>query len=312
MKVSFSYASDNSTTALNDMIRDILPSGVYIFPGSTSSPQVNDWITQVSNTYYINILPGWVVRGGGMTIRENQTTYSVVANTTGIYYVGLTAQYVVGGEPTLQIQCVALAVYNAWSTAQQNAFIIFAEVNVVATTVGSTTTYAMNININARTLPTGVFALSSNINTSGSTISGTAQLVNQFSDLTGTSPANTLAYIQSEGRLAIFLGGVSWIRVKSRADYNLTGSATFPLASYLNGGSTTITLPSAASDPVLAYAYANNAYQVMITPTSDPISVGVYWVAKNNGSFKVYCSGNSSSGCNFDWTLVMSEFSLLS
>lgn len=301
MKVSFSYNSDNSTEALNNITRGILPKGVYLFPGSDQSPIVNSWVNQRPSTYYIDIQPGWVVRSmDGMTIREDSTTYSVIADLEGIYYVGLTAQYLISGEPRLEIKCIAKGLFDGWVQSEKDAFIIFSEINV-------TNTQDIISNIESRTMPRGIFALD---NGSGSGGNGATLLsVADFTDLTTQSPANSIAYIESEGRLAVFEGGANWLRVKSRADYQLTGSATFSThsATHPQPGGTTVSLPDAGSDTIVANAYSNNLYQVIITPTSDSTSVGSFWVIKQGQSFTVRSSGNAAANSTFDWMVVLQE-----
>jgi hypothetical protein len=92
----------------------------------------------------------------------------------------------------------------------------------------------------------------------------------------------------------------------------MTGSATFPTSAATDSqnNTTTITLPSAGIDPILSYAYNNNLYTVIITPTSDTTAVGAYWVTKSQNSFVVRCSGRAPVNSTFDWMVVLKEFAV--
>lgn len=307
MKVSFGYDSDNSTESLNNMIRGILPKGVYYFPGSDVYPAINSWIRSRQNTAYIDILPGWVVRSNdGMTIREDSTTYSLVVDVAGLYYVGLVAEYRVAREPRLEIKAIARDVYDAWTQADKNSFIIFAEVSVARVD----TTYTININIASRTFPRGVLALYDDLISGGSYSS--LRVSDTFDELpvgVTTLQDNELAYIRAEGRLAIYLDGAAWVRIKTRADYQLNGTGVFSSTAAVDGGQVTINLPTADGDAILQHAYDNNAYQIILTPIGDGSRVGSWWIEKANASFIVKCTG-SPVDVSFDWTMILKEFEI--
>jgi hypothetical protein len=287
MKASMVFESPDSTELMNGMVKDILPLGVYLDPGT-------NWIQKVDNSN-VQINPGWVVRNkDGMTIREDSAAQTVSLSGSAPYYVGLYSRYAVAKDPILQLMAVSKSTYDSTSfDAQRPHFVIFASVGL----------YADSIDYNVKSQPVGsVFALLTDLNLAlGSSvirfISDTHSFPNdpQYNEMTG---AGEVVYVMSENAFYVYQWtSSSWIRV----DDPCVGSANFVPAIGVE-----IAYPTSVITDRDSPSQDNHTKVIFIhvTPTSASGGhLGEYWVEKGATSFMVKHTGNSTA--SFDWMITV-------
>ena len=288
MKASMVFESPDSTELMNGMVKDILPLGVYLDPGTS-------WIQKVDNSH-VQINPGWVVRNrDGMTIREESAAQTVALSGSAPYYVGLYSRYVVAKDPILQLMAVSKSVYDSTSfDSQRPHFVIFASVGVNAN----------SIDYSVKSQPVGsAFALVTDLNLAlGSSvirfISDTSSFPNdpRYDEVTG---AGEVVYVMAENAFYVYKWtSSSWVRV----DDPYVGSSAFVPVTGV-----TIPYPSSAINDRNSPTQENysKSFFVLITPTSSSNGhLGEYWVEKGATSFTVRHTG--SSNATFDWMVIVS------
>jgi hypothetical protein len=262
---------------MNLATRDILPAGVYLAPSIA-----------VGGSKTIVISPPWVIRSAeGMTIREDQAphTVSFTSSADGVYYVGVSAHYIMGGPAQVSIQQVDQVTYNtSWSAAQKSAFIILCEVGVTGATL---TVYQ----VGRQTQPRGTFALEVDLlDVQGkSTITRVSNLAGLADLASPITPVNRLVYVESNHTLAIY-NGTTFDRIMPQ----VAGSSAFvdaPVAGPNPGVSIMLPADFPNTGP--------SSYSVIVTSTANTNAhLGEVWVEKgvngntsNSNYFTVKCSG---------------------
>ena len=297
MEISFGFKGPFSTNQLNLITKDILPAGVYLAP-------------TIQEGGYLSLLisPPWVIRTiDGMTIREEQTPIAVDFSSVGSgqYYVGVAAQYVVGGKAQVAVQQVAVQTYNdTWTTTQKSHFVILCEV----WNSGSSLTVSQ---ATQQTQPRGTFALQvdlldSQTKSSISRVADRAALQTLLDGPLGDIPTNRVYYLEDPHQLAVFNGTGFDI-----VNPTFSGSGVFydaPLSGPNPGTPIALDSSMPSTDP--------NNYTVLVTPTSETgAHTGEIWVEKgvlgtntNLGYFTVKCSGrpNTLGGgtATFDYLVI--------
>jgi hypothetical protein len=281
----------DSTELMNFISQDILPMGVYTFPGFNTSnlPNAlaitNDWVLpSISSTgtgYQINIKGPWIVRSkDGMTIRETlNTDHRIDFPGPGNYHVGLLAKYLVSTDPILELRYITFSDWATW--AEKDYFVTFADVVIPN---NATNVTAEMIDIEARLRPRGTLFLTEDAFTAGSVIREATDYLNMPND----PIPHELVYVKSEN--AIYFNDTTssivpnWIRV----DNPLKGISTF-----LPPSGRIISIPQIAR---------NRDYHVNITLIQDSAgNVGEIWIERRTTDFIVHNTGTANT--QFMWNL---------
>jgi hypothetical protein len=280
------FKGADSTESMNNITKNVLPAGVYSFPGDPTIS--NDWIIPGTGLQ-INIQGPWVVRNAdGMTIREDLTN-RITFPSQGEYYVGLYSKYIVASDPILELKYISLSDYNVWS--DKASFVIFARVKITANQITSSM-----IDLSLRTLPKGMFALASDLLSIGSIVR-TAISVANLQALQVTAKPNEIVYVQQENAFYKYNGNGAWIQV----DAPYTGVSNF---NSIAGRQINLTTPFGGRNVGLP----SPGYIVNICPLEGVDENGVYgnigdwWVTRNNQFFTVFNTGTAK--CLFGYHIV--------
>jgi hypothetical protein len=160
-------------------------------------------------------------------------------------------------------------------------FIIFAR----ATLTSPTTITLPMIDLSARTLPRGIYALANDLNTLGAVCRSVLN-VSALNTTLENPLINELVYVISENALYKYQGNSTWIRV----DEPYTGTANFSsiIGTRVN----------------LAPRYQNKPYHVNICPIANGGGdIGEWWVIKDLTFFTVYNTGSATTA--FSWQVVL-------
>jgi hypothetical protein len=276
---------------MNFIAQDILPMGVYTFPGFDTSNLPSDltisnqWVLpSISSTgtgYQVIIKGPWIVRSkDGMTIREVQgTDHRIDFPGTGNYYVGILAKYLVSTDPILELRYINLADWQNW--AEKGNFITFAQVTIPN---NATNVTLEMIDIEARLRPRGTLFLTEDAFTAGAVI----REATDYNNLPINPRAHELVYVRSEN--ALYFNDTTnpavpnWIRV----DNPMKGISTFnpPVGR-------TVTLPLIAR---------GRDYHVNITLIQNTGgNAGEIWIERRAVDFVVHNTGIATT--QFMWNI---------
>ena len=278
MLASMVFKSSDSTELLNSITKDVLPPGVYSFPGDPNIS--NDWIIPGTGLQVI-IRGPWVVRNiDGMTIRElSGYDHRINFPAQGEFYVGLFSKYLIASDPILELKYISVADYLNW--IEKSSFVIFARVIITDSQITSSM-----IDLTARTFPRGVFALIQDLLSTGSILRTVLEVANLTSGLPDAQ-INEIVYVQSENAFYKYLGNGGWIRVDAPyngiSNFSSTVGTLIPLANILK----------------------DKPYTVFICPTENGGgNIGEWWVVKNalTNTFTVYNNGTATT--QFNWQVV--------
>lgn len=278
MIASLPYRAPDSTQLLNFITKDILPKGVYVFP--------NPFIVPGVSPFQVRVKLGWVARNyDGMTIREEDSDITVTIGTVADYYIVLESQYVLSPEPNMQVMAILVSAYEALTTTQQNALVIFGKVTPPAG--GTITTSNIDVD-NFIERPRGVLALDVDLQNQNESV---VRAVSSNAGLASLSEPinNEVAYVSNEKSLYI---------------YSTTTSSWSAINKFFSGSST---FAGSASARTITFSAGvlPTAYSVSITPTADSAgSLGSFWVVKSTNSFTVYNDGSwTGAGATFDYVV---------
>lgn len=275
MQASMGYKSVDSTEYINKITQDVLPAGVYLFPGDEAN---NQWILPGTGKQVIVKGP-WVVRNSdGMTIRELAgIEHKVSVPDLGEYYVGLFSRYLIDSDPLLELKAVTTSEYNNW--AEKKHFVTFARLNVTDSQIS-----IQMIDLKARTIPNGIFALAEDLVKTGSIVRSVVNVVGLKQTLEDPK-VDEIVYVVQENALYRYMGNGNWIRI----DCPSVGIANFNsiLGTQIN------------LDPI----FRNKPYVVNICP-SEPGNgcIGEWWVEYSPNSFKVFNTGSAKTA--FCWHVL--------